>query len=140
MSGRSGFTLIELVISLAVVIIVSGVLLIRITAWSPNQALLASARSVGNVLRTVREQARHQETSLTVTLQDREYRVFTPSSELVRRGSLNAGEAFEPPQVLVFGPSGVLPEKRVTIRGASDRRVTLILGQLLNEIEYQEQN
>jgi len=57
-----GFTLIELTIVLAILVIVSGFSITRLPGWSSRQALRSSARVLGNTIRTWRERARADET------------------------------------------------------------------------------
>jgi len=136
---RRGFTLIELTVVLAVLVIASGIVIIRVTGWSSRQALHSSARALGNTIRVWRERARTEETSYALVMDERSYQI-TAGKEVLRKGSLGGGESFDSgrPVTLVFTPRGVLPETRVTIRNGPGERVTLVVGALVNEIDYQE--
>jgi prepilin-type N-terminal cleavage/methylation domain-containing protein len=137
--SRAGFTLIELTVVLAVVVIASGFVIVRVSGWSSRQSLQSSARALGNTIRTWRERARTEETSYTLALEDRSYQISS-GKEVLRKGRLGGGESFESlkPSMLVFTPRGVLPETRLTIRNEHGERLTLVVGALLNEIDYQE--
>jgi prepilin-type N-terminal cleavage/methylation domain-containing protein len=136
---RGGFTLLELTVVLAVVAVASGLLIVRVTGWSSRQALNASARSLGNSIRTWRERARTEESTYALLLEDRAYRIVS-GKETLRKGRLGGGQSFEPgrPGSVVFTPRGLLPETRLVIRNEQGERVTLVLGTLVNEIDYQE--
>jgi len=136
---RRGFTLIELTVVLAVLVIASGFVIVRVTGWSSRQALHSSARSLGNTIRVWRERARTEETTYTLVMDERSYHI-TAGKEILRKGSLRGSESFDSgkPVSIVFTPRGILPETRVTIRNGHGERVTLAVGALVNEIEYQE--
>jgi len=138
MKRRGGFTLIELTVALAILVVASGLIIVRVAGWSSRQSLHTSARSLGNTIRTWRERARTEETSYTLTFEDARYQLAA-GKEILRRGQLGAGETFESgPKSLALTPRGILPETRITIRNAPGERVTLVLGALVNEIDYQE--
>jgi prepilin-type N-terminal cleavage/methylation domain-containing protein len=136
---KRGFTLIELTVVLAVVVIASGFIIVRIGAWSSRQSLHASAVALGNMIRTWRERAKVEEASYTLHLEPTAYQILS-GKEVLRKGRLGGGESFESrtPETLVFNPRGILPEARLTLRNVHGERVSLILGSLLNEIDYQE--
>jgi prepilin-type N-terminal cleavage/methylation domain-containing protein len=134
-----GFTLIELTVVLAILVIASGFVIVRISGWSSRQALHSSARALGNTIRTWRERARTEEASYTLVLEESTYQISS-GKEILRKGRLGGGESFESgkPAVMVFTPRGVLPETRLTIRNEHGERLTLVVGALVNEIDYQE--
>jgi prepilin-type N-terminal cleavage/methylation domain-containing protein len=138
MKRQAGFTLIELVVVLAILVVASGIVIVRITGWSSRQSLHSSARTLGNVIRTWRERARTEETAYILTLDENRYEIAA-GKEILRRGKLGAGETFEGrPLTLALTPRGILPETRITLRNAPGERVTLVLGTLVNEIDYEE--
>ena len=138
MKSRAGFTLIELTVALAILVIASGVILVRVSGWSGRQALHASARTLGNTIRLWRERSRTEETSYRLSMDEGAYQI-TVGKEILRRGQLGGGAQFEDgPSSVLLSPRGILPDTRITLRNASGDRVTLVLGTLLNEIDYQE--
>jgi hypothetical protein len=110
-----------------------------VTGWSSRQSLNASARSLGNTIRVWRERARTEETTYTLVMDERTYQIVA-GKEILRKGALGGGESFDSgkPVSLVLTPRGVLPETRVTLRNVHGERVTLAVGALVNEIDYQE--
>jgi prepilin-type N-terminal cleavage/methylation domain-containing protein len=135
--GEGGFTLIELTVALAILVVASGVIIVRIAGWSSRQSLNSSARAFGNTIRTWRERARTEETTYTLTLEENRYQLAA-GKEVLRRGQLGSGDTFESgPKTLSFTPRGILPETRITVRNAAGERVTLVLGALVNDIDYQ---
>jgi prepilin-type N-terminal cleavage/methylation domain-containing protein len=136
MRARGGFTLIELTVALAILVIASGFLIVRVVGWSSRQALHSSARNVGNAIRVWRERARAEETTYHLVCDESEYRILA-GKEVVRRGRLGGGEAFDP-VTIPFTPRGALPPTRLSLRNQSGERITLVLGALVNEIDYQE--
>jgi prepilin-type N-terminal cleavage/methylation domain-containing protein len=138
MKREAGFTLIELAVALAILVIASGLVIVRVTGWSSRQALQASARTLGNTIRTWRERARTEETSYSLSMDGAAYQIAA-GKEILRRGNLGSGVAFEGgPSTIALSPRGILPETRITLRNPSGERVTLVLGTLVNEIDYQE--
>jgi len=138
MRRRTGFTLIELAVALAVLVVASGIVIVRVSGWSGRQTLHASARALGNAIRVWRERARAEETSYTLSLDEGKYQISV-GGEVLRRGRLGGGESFEAaPASIVLTPRGILPETRITLRNTSGERVTLVLGTLVNEIDYEE--
>lgn len=136
--GEGGFTLIELTVALAILVIASGVIIVRIAGWSSRQSLNSSARALGNTIRLWRERARAEDTTYTLTLEENRYELVA-GKDILRRGRLGSGETFESgPKALSFTPRGILPETRITVRNAPGERVTLVLGALVNDIDYQE--
>ena len=135
--NRRGFTLIELVVVLAVVVIASGFVIVRVTGWSSRQSLNGSARALGNTIRVWRERARTEETSYTLSADAASWEIRA-GKEVLRKGRLGGGESFEAPAMLVFTPRGVLPETRIRIRNGHGETVAVVVGALVNEIDYQE--
>ena len=136
---RRGFTLIELTVVLAVLVIASGFVIVRVTGWSSRQSLHSSARALGNTIRLWRERARAEEASYTLVMDERSYQIVA-GKELLRKGSLGSGETFDSakPVSLVFTPRGILPETRVILRNGHGEKVTLRIGALVNDIDYEE--
>lgn len=138
MKRRAGFTLIELTVAVAILVVASGFIIVRIAGWSSRQSLHSSARTLGNTIRMWRERARTEETTYQITFQEMRYQI-TAGKEILRQGQLGSGETFDSgPKTLALTPRGILPETRITLRNASGERVTLVVGALINEIDYQE--
>lgn len=138
MKRRAGFTLIELAVALAILVVASGLVIVRVTGWSGRQALHASARTLGNTIRTWRERARTEATPYVLTMNGCEYQI-SAGKEVLRRGRLGGGHSFEgAPATLVLNPRGILPDTRITIRNEEGETVSLVPGTLVNEIDYQE--
>lgn len=136
---RRGFTLIELTVVLAVLVVASGFVIVRVGGWSSRQTLSASARALGNTLRLWRERARTEETTYRLVFDELGYRILS-GEEVLRKGRLGAGESFDPrpPSPMAFTPRGLLPETRISLRNTQGDQVILIVGALINEIDYQE--
>jgi prepilin-type N-terminal cleavage/methylation domain-containing protein len=136
---RSGFTLIELTVVLAVLVIAAGFVIVRVAGWSSRQALFSSARSLGNTIRTWRERARTEETTYRLLLDEHTYHIIS-GKDVLRKGSLRSGESFESgtPPSLSFTPRGFLPDTRLILRNEHGERVSLVLGTLVNDITYEE--
>src|SRR5580765_2256657 len=111
MTRRGGFTLIELVVVLAVLVVASGFVIIRMTGWSSKQALQTSARSLGNAVRLWRERARTEEMTYVLELDEHSYKISS-GKDVLRQGTLRTGESIEggKPTSLRLSPRGVLPE------------------------------
>src|SRR5471032_2956496 len=102
MKRQVGFTLIELTVALAILVVASGFIIVRVVGWSSRQALHTSARALGNTIRTWRERARTEEVTYTLTLEESRYQIVL-GKEILRRGQLGTGETFESaPKSLIF--------------------------------------
>lgn len=146
-SRRGGFTLVELAVALGVAVVAMGIVVVRVDGWSSRERLKASARTLGNLIRTHRERAESEERVYVLELHlDRgEYR-FSSEGELVRQGTLPPGQTFgkvkagevvlPSPVRLTFGPRAVLPEIEILIQGGEKERVSLTLGSWVNEVSY----
>ncbi len=152
MSRRAGFTLIELSIALAITVVLGGLVIVRVGGWSARQELHASARALGNAIRTWRERAELEERPFILVL-DREksgWRVEARGDlarERLAEGRLREGQAFgkvladkmelSGPISLVFDARGSLPEIRIEVL-AGEEKVLLRLEALVNEVAYEE--
>jgi len=139
--NRKGFTLIELVIVLAILVIAAGLLILRVGGWSSRQTLHASARAVGNTVRTWRERARLDEQAYVLRLEGRSYTVTSGEKETLRAGRLPEGQEFDrpTPELLTLTPRGVLPETRIAIRNGAGERVVIGIHPLVNEVDYADE-
>ncbi|HEV3028071.1 MAG TPA: type II secretion system protein [Planctomycetota bacterium] len=138
MKPQAGFTLIELTVALAILVVASGLVIVRITGWSSRQSLHSSARTLGNTIRTWRERARTEETTYTLTIDENKYGIAA-GRETLRLGRLGTGETFESgPKSITLTPRGLLPEQRIILRNGLGERVTLLIRALVNEVDYEE--
>lgn len=152
MSRRAGFTLIELAVALAIAVVLGGLVIVRVGGWSARQELRASARALGNAVRTWREKAELEERAYVLVL-DRErsrWRVEAAEGqalEAVAGGKLGEGQAFGKmlagkvelvdPVKLLFDSRGILPEIRIEIL-AGEEKVVLRIEPVVNEVAYEE--
>lgn len=135
----SGFTLIELTVTLAVVVALSGLLILRVTTWTPRQSLEASARAFGGALRTWRERARFDETSYRVDWREREWRVSTAAGERVAKSALGTGQSFAEPGEILFDLRGVAPARSIRLRHVNGARVEIVVDPVLSDVHYETQ-
>ncbi len=133
-----GFTLIELTVVLAVVVVLSGFLILRVTGWSPRQTLNTSARAFGGALRTWRERARFDETSYRIAWKDRSWNVTSSSGERMAGGVLDSGQQFEEEGSVVFDRRGLALPTSIGLRNSSGDRVALRVDSLHSEVGYEE--
>jgi Tfp pilus assembly protein FimT len=146
-SRRGGFTLVELAVALGVAVVAMGIVVVRVDGWSNKERLKASARTLGNLIRTHRERAEAEERIyvLEMNLEKGEY-AFSSEGELIRKGMLPPGQAFgrvkagevvlPSPVRLAFGPKAVLPEIEILLQGGEKELVSLTLGSWVNEVSY----
>jgi prepilin-type N-terminal cleavage/methylation domain-containing protein len=158
-SPKSGFTLIELSVAMALVTVVLGLVIVRVSGWTSRQALHASARALGYTIRVYREKAQFEERvySLTLNLDEGTYRVTEPSERgaytttipnVVRSGRLRADQAFgavlvgeqpvRSPVTIDFTPRGITPETKITLQNGENETVTLTVPAFVNEVEYED--
>jgi prepilin-type N-terminal cleavage/methylation domain-containing protein len=156
---KSGFTLIELSVAMALVTVVLGLVIVRVSGWTSRQALHASARALGNTIRMYREKAQFEERvySLTLVLDEGLYRVTEPPERgaytttipnVVRSGRLRADQMFgeilvgeqpvRSPVTLDFTPRGITPETKITLQNNEKETVTLTVSAFVNEVGYED--
>lgn len=151
--NRRAFTLVELSVTVAIILVALGLVVVRIDGWTARHGLNASARVLGNTIRTYREKALLEERTYTVLIDVRSgtYEVRARSAGAagpvcVRR--LGEGRSFETVRIgavpregvasLRFDARGVLPEVEIVLRAQSGEGITLRPGTVLNEVEYEE--
>jgi prepilin-type N-terminal cleavage/methylation domain-containing protein len=135
---RRGFTLIELTIVLAVVVVAAGFMIVRLPGWSSKQALNASARALGNLIQSARERARAEERTYLLSLEGSGYTLAASPGDVIRKGRLTSGALFAHSGVLQLAltPLGLLPETRIGIRNSQGEKVEIVVRSLQNEVEY----
>ena len=151
MNRDSGFTLIELVVAIAVAAVATGFVIVSVDGWSTRQALASSARRLGNVIRLYREKAQGEDESYTVRLElDRGDFTVSRGGETVRKGRLGPGQRFakvwfrsagvdeevRPPITLPLTPRGLLPEIWIRIESAAGEGILVGIESLVNEVHY----
>ena len=134
--NRRGFTLIELAIALSIIVVLSSVLVLRVTGWTPRQSLQASARAAGNSIRTWRERAMTDERTYRLSFAGNGWTVTDGAGEIVGRGRLPADHAFDEAS-LSFDRRGVSASSGVTLRSAAGA-IRIRPQSVLNEIDYSE--
>jgi prepilin-type N-terminal cleavage/methylation domain-containing protein len=157
--SRAGFTLIELSVALAIAVVVTGIVVVRVEGWSSRQELRNSARALGNVIRTYREKAQFEERPYLLVLDPEAgtYGVRVPAEgpwpsreEEIRKGRLGPGRSFKKITIggieaketvtLLFGTRGILPETQIVVRNTQDEEIRLVVGALTNEVTYAEKS
>ncbi len=149
MRRRSGFTLIELTVALAIAVVIAGLVIVRVDGWSSRQSLHASARSFGNTIRLYREKAQEEEELYTLRIAlDRGTYDVTSAGLVIRRGRLKVGQSFgkarsgdvvlSDPVILNLGPRGILPETAIDLKAGSTETVTVKVASAANEVIYEE--
>jgi prepilin-type N-terminal cleavage/methylation domain-containing protein len=157
MREQRGFTLVELTIALAIAVVLTGIVIVRVDGWSSKTTLRASARALGNLIRTYREKAQLEESAyaLSIDLEKGTYCVQAVdedvplgSLEVVRKGKLGTRRSFgtvivdgleeKKALTLFLDDRGILPEIQIPIRNEDGDTITLVLGTLVNEVGYAE--
>ncbi len=138
MKRRAGFTLIELTVVLAVVVVLSGFLIVRVTGWSPRQSLNASTRAFGGALRVWRERARFDESSCRIAWKGNAWTVSSAVGDRLGGGTLGASQSFEDAGELVFDRRGVAAPRWIWLRHSTGPRVAVVVDALLGDVRYED--
>jgi prepilin-type N-terminal cleavage/methylation domain-containing protein len=139
---RTGFTLLELTVVLSIIVILSGIVIVRVDGWSSGQRLRAAARTLGGRIRATREKARLEERTCVLTMEfdTGSYRIQERPGQLSPGVSFSrvtvAGQPVSSPAILSFDSRGVIPESQITLAGEHHEILTLTLKALENAIEY----
>jgi len=141
--------------ALAVLVIVSGLVIVRAGGWGPRQRAISTARTIGNTFSYYRELARNEERLYAFVLDGNAHRisVYAPaerqissltSSVHVRSIELPAGFEFEfqglntsKAQVIYLDRKGVIAEFRLTVR-QGDLSISVNADPILNLVKYDE--
>lgn len=149
------FTLVELTLALGILVVVSGLVIVRLGGWSPRQRVISTANQIGNTFSLYRELARNQERLYAMVLEPDagSVSIYAPlerqksalnSSTLVHRFTLPEGMELqlsttttEQPYVVYLDATGVVPhfEARV-LQG--EQSIALRADAIFNRIDYAE--
>jgi type IV fimbrial biogenesis protein FimT len=111
-SRQRGFTLIELVITIAVLAVLMAIALPSYNAWQRNAQVRSDARQVMGVLKQARMEAVSRNTVVSVTFaNDGSWIVAEEGGAQITQGSLGPGSAFTSPDfdgdnVVMFNQRG----------------------------------
>lgn len=138
--SRKGFTLVELTIATAILIVLAGTIILRVQGWSSRQELNASARALGNILIAFREKAQSEDRAYVFEFTQDGYQVrAAEGGEPLRKASLKVGQRFGKgsPSILTLAPRGILAETRITMANGTGEEVILLMLPLHNEVKYE---
>lgn len=138
MKRQAGFTLIELTVVLAVVVVLSGFLVLRVTGWTSRQSLNNSARVLGEALRTWRERARFDEMSYQLSWKERSWTVSSSTGERMVGGVVGSGQSFEREGQVSFDRRGTANPATIALRHASGVCVLIKVDVLQSSVSYEE--
>lgn len=155
---QRAFTLVELTVALALVVVLLGLVIVRLGGFSPRQHLASEARKLGNAIETCRGMAAMEETLYVLTL-DREsgtYTVRKPAERsqaaieqapVIRSGRLDGvllktawiqDREVTGPVQLTFDGRGIQPAWRLDLYIEDKAAVSLTIDPLVNEVRYEE--
>lgn len=155
MKSARGFTLIELTMALAVLVVVSGLVIVRAGGWGPRQRVISAARSIGNTVSHYREMARHEERiyALVFDVDTKRISIYAPqerqpssltSSTLIRTIEVPSGIEFKcqtlnttNPLVLYLDRKGVVPELSIEVQ-QGEYRIRVHADPIVNLVTYDE--
>jgi prepilin-type N-terminal cleavage/methylation domain-containing protein len=153
-----GFTLLELTIVLALIVLTFGLVIVRFDFGSDRQRLIHEGRKIGNLIENYREQAMSMEQVFVLTI-DKDggtYEVKQPpsvtskaiaSAKTLHAGALpntcafvqiaREGTNLPSPALIKFTPKGVLPATMIRISGPSGG-ITMKIDPLQTAVTYDE--
>ena len=141
-----GYTLLELVVVLAVMAVVSSVAIVRLDSVLPKYRLRAAARNLGNSVRWWRVAAltRDEPCIIVIDTDSRQY-WLEAGGEIYLRRTLPDGTAFAALSVggnesqgrisVPIEPSGAIPQLVVSVTDGQ-KSITVEAHPLLNKVEY----
>jgi Tfp pilus assembly protein FimT len=154
----SGFTIIELTVVLALVVIMMGLVVVRLNWGGPRQALIMEARKLGRLISTYRGKAIDEEHLYCLTLDLNEGRYsFAPSEDKfqtvkegrpLKQSNLPPNIRFvadsRPNKILTsavaiyFDAHGMMPETQIKLKNDQGTTVVIHPDPLCNEVTYDE--
>ncbi|MCK6472726.1 MAG: prepilin-type N-terminal cleavage/methylation domain-containing protein [Planctomycetes bacterium] len=156
--GQRAFTLVELTVALALVVVLLGLVIVRFGGFTPRQHLAGEARKLGNTIETCRGMAALEETLYVLTL-DREtgaYTVRKPAERsqaaierapVIRTGRLDGvhlktawiqDKEISGTILLEFDARCLQPAWRLDLYLEDKAAVSLSIDPLVNEVRYEE--
>ena len=127
---REGFSLLELLIVLAIVVAVSGLILPHLAGVGDRTDLDAESRRLGRLVRLAQARALSTRSDVTVRTDTASEQVFIAGEDLVENLRVDL-QSVDPPGDLVFSPDGgPSSEKTYTLvgGGGQSRTVTVKAG------------
>ena len=155
----SGFTIVELTIVLALVIVIMGLVIVRFDWGSQRQRVIAEARKLGRTIATYREKAINEQRpyAMMIDLNENHYVVLQPAdssvqavqqcrplsdsavSQPMRIAAIIAqSKTLESPVTLFFDPRGIMPELRIELGIEKGPAVVVRNDPLANEVYYDD--
>jgi type II secretory pathway pseudopilin PulG len=159
MNRKAGFTIVELTIVLALIIVVMGLVIVRFDWGSQRQRVIAEARKIGRAIATYREKAIDEQRpyAMTMDLNENHYLVVHPTDSSVQavqqcRPVLDSAvpqpmrivavtaqnKALTSPVMIFFDPRGIMPELRIELGIEKGPTVVLRTDTLANEVYYDD--
>jgi prepilin-type N-terminal cleavage/methylation domain-containing protein len=156
--NRGGFTVIEVSIVLALIVVMMALVIVRFDWGSQRQKAIMEARKLGNLITTYREKARDDEQIYALRLDSDtgNYAVVHPleksaasalSAPSLRAGRLENlrfkriavdGRKLQSPVVIFFSVTGVLPRLSIDIGTDAGTAVGVDIDPLVSEVSYAE--
>ena len=154
MRPARGFTLIELTIALAILVVVSGLVIVRMGGWGPRQRVITAARTIGNTLSYYREVARNEERTYAMVLETNAKRisVYAPlerqisalnSAALIRSIDLPSGievqyqsQTTNDPPIIFLDSKGIVPNFQINVQQGGEH-VLIKTDPIVNRISYE---
>lgn len=149
------FTLVELTLALGIMVVVSGLVIVRLGGWSPRQRVISTANSIGNTFSLYREMARNQERLYAMVLEPdvgmvsiyaplERQKMALNNSTIVHRFKVPEGmelqfssTSTEQPYIVYFDGTGVVPHFEVRVL-QGDHSIVLRADAIANRIDYEE--
>lgn len=154
-----GFTIVELTIVLALVVVMMGLVVVRFNWGGPRDALIAEARKLGRLIATYREKAISEERpyALTLDLNAGRYFVTQPGDsntqavqqarplidallpQKIRMVSISArSQPLTSPVTVYLDPHGIMQDLKIKLGIETGQVIVVHPDPLTNEVTYDE--